>query len=48
MLASTMVVAAAFHLDRGDGFAKASHAIEAAILFGALILIGPGRYVARR
>jgi putative oxidoreductase len=46
MLASTMVVAAAFHLDRGDGFGKASHAIEAAIVFGSLLLIGPGRYVA--
>lgn len=46
MLVSTMVVAAAFHLDRGDGFGKASHAIEAAIVFASMLLIGPGRYVA--
>jgi putative oxidoreductase len=48
LLATTMIVAAATHLDRGDGFGKASHAIEAAIVFASLILIGPGRYVARR
>jgi putative oxidoreductase len=44
LLLSTMVVAVAFHLDRGDGFGKASHAIEAAILFGSLLWIGPGRH----
>lgn len=46
LLVCTMLVAASFHLDRGDGFGKASHAIEAAIVFACLILIGPGRYVA--
>ena len=45
MLLSTMVVAAAMHLDRGDGWAKASHAIESAILFASLLWMGPGAYV---
>lgn len=48
MLLATMVVATASHLHRGDGFGKAMHAIEAGILFGSLLLIGPGRYVLRR
>lgn len=45
LLTSTMVVAAAHHLiNRGDRFGQATHAIEAAILFIALWMIGPGRY----
>lgn len=40
----TMVVAATMHLSQGDGLGKASHAIEAAILFLSLIFIGPGHY----
>jgi len=43
-LACTMAVAATMHLGRGDGLLKASHAIEAGILFFSLMLIGPGRY----
>lgn len=43
-LASTMAVAATMHLSRGDDMLKASHAIEAGILFLSLMLIGPGRY----
>ncbi len=43
-LFSTMVVAATMHLAQGDGLNKASHAIEAAILFLSLIFIGPGAY----
>ncbi|MGD8862019.1 MAG: DoxX family protein [Myxococcales bacterium] len=43
-LTFTMVVATAKHLDAGDGFIRSSHAIEAAIVFGSLILIGPGKY----
>ena len=43
LLLSTMVVASAMHLQRGDGFAGASHAIKCAILFASLLLIGPGR-----
>jgi len=48
LLLSTMVVATAHHLDSGDGLGRASHAIEAAILFAALLLIGPGRHVLSR
>ncbi len=40
----TMVVAASFHLGKGDGLGIASHAVEAGIVFLSLILIGPGRY----
>jgi putative oxidoreductase len=47
LMTSTMLVAAAMHLDKGEGLVKASHAIEAAIVFVSLLLIGPGRYVAR-
>ena len=39
-----MAVAVTFHLSQGDGFNVASHAIEAAILFFSLILIGPGTH----
>ena len=44
LLFATMVVASARHLEHGDGFVKASHAIEAAILFAGLYLMGPGAY----
>jgi putative oxidoreductase len=44
LLLCTMVVAATRHLVNGDGFGRSSHAIEAAILFAALLLIGAGRY----
>ena len=44
MLLSTMFVASVMHLARGEGFGKASHAIEAGILFASLLLIGPGRF----
>lgn len=40
----TMLVAATMHLSQGDGMNKASHAIEASILFFSLIFIGPGAY----
>jgi len=40
----TMAVATTMHVSRGDGFQVYSHALEAAILFASLILIGPGRY----
>jgi putative oxidoreductase len=42
MLTITMVVASAFHLNRGDGLAGASHAIELGIVFVSLALIGAG------
>jgi len=43
-LFTTMFVAAAMHLGKGDTIGKASHAIEAGILFLSFILIGPGKY----
>jgi len=43
-LAFTMVMATVNHLAKGDGFGKASHAIEACFVFVGLFLIGPGRY----
>lgn len=43
-LTCTMAVAATMHLGKGDGLLRASHAIEAGILFVSLMLIGPGRY----
>lgn len=44
MMFITMLVATARHLDRGDGFGQASHAIELAIVLASLFLIGPGAY----
>lgn len=44
LLTMTMVVAATTHLMNGERFGKASHAIEAGILFLSLILIGPGKH----
>jgi len=46
-MAGTMAVAATMHLSRGDGLGLASHAIEAGIVFLALLLTGPGRYTIR-
>ncbi len=44
LLTITMIVAAAMHLNKGEGLLKASHAIEDGILFLSLIFIGPGKY----
>ncbi|MGI8893210.1 MAG: DoxX family protein, partial [Bacteroidia bacterium] len=44
LLIITMIVAGARHLLDGDGIGKASHAIEAAIIFIGLFLTGPGKY----
>lgn len=44
LLLGTMLVAATMHLKGGDSFIQSSHAIESAILFAALLLIGPGEY----
>jgi len=44
LLAFTMGVAATHHLANGDGIGRASHAIEACVVFASLILIGPGKY----
>jgi len=43
-LSVTMVVAALMHLIGGDPFGDASHAIESAVIFISLFLIGPGKY----
>jgi putative oxidoreductase len=44
LLLSTMIVAATMHLQEGHKFVKSSHSIEAAIVFGAMLLIGPGQH----
>ncbi|HEY6723078.1 MAG TPA: DoxX family protein [Polyangiaceae bacterium] len=43
-LVFTMVMAAVNHLAKGDGFGKASHAIEACFVFAGIFFAGPGRY----
>ncbi len=43
LLTITMIVAAGFHIGRGDGLLGASHAIENGIVLLSLILIGPGK-----
>lgn len=44
LLLVTMLVATARHIAGGDAFNDYSHALEAAILFFALLFIGPGTY----
>ena len=44
LLAITMIVASIMHLKTGDGLNGASHAVEAAIVFIGLTIIGPGKY----
>jgi len=44
LLLTTMLVATIKHLSDGDGFGATSHAAKAAILFFALLFIGPGRF----
>ena len=43
-LFNTMAVATIMHITKGDPFMKYSHALESAILFASLMLIGPGKY----
>jgi putative oxidoreductase len=43
LLLITMAVAAIMHLSAGHGLGKASHAIEAGVVFIALLISGPGR-----
>jgi len=45
LLLLIMLIAANMHLQAGQGFTVASHAIEDAIVFLALLFIGSGRYV---
>ena len=44
LLLGTMIMATIMHLSTGDGFNNYSHALESAIMFLGLLLIGPGRY----
>jgi putative oxidoreductase len=44
LLVITMTIAALVHFNKGDGINGASHAIELAVVFLSLILIGPGKY----
>ncbi|MBL8013472.1 MAG: DoxX family protein [Candidatus Omnitrophica bacterium] len=46
-LACTMIVAVIHHVTSGDGLAKASHAIEAGMVFLALVAAGSGKYAIR-
>jgi len=49
LLLATMMVAASKHLAGGDAFfGGASHAVEAGVLFLALLFIGPGRFALDR
>ncbi len=48
LLAATMAVALNMHVSKGDPFNVYSHAMEDGIVFLALILIGPGRFVLKR
>ena len=41
---ATMAVAAAGHLKAGEGFMGASHAMEAGVVFLALLITGAGRF----
>ncbi len=44
LLLFTMFIAGLMHIKLGDPFTKWSHALEAGIVFLALIFIGPGKY----
>jgi putative oxidoreductase len=44
LLVINMIVAALVHFNKGDGIEGATHAIELAVVFFALIFIGPGKY----
>ena len=44
LMLGTMLVALTMHIKNGDSFLSYSHAMEAAILFFSLLLVGPGRF----
>lgn len=44
VMLTTMIVAAAMHLDKGDGLKGASHAIEVGFALIGLIGVGAGKY----
>ena len=44
LLVINLIVAAMFHFHKGDGWQGAAHAVEDAIMFAGLFIIGPGKY----
>lgn len=44
LIVFTMIVAAAKHIEQGDGLSGAGHAIELAFAFIGLMFVGPGKY----
>lgn len=46
-MAFTMTVAAVHHFADGDPLSKASHAIEAGVIFLSLVFLGSGKYAIR-
>lgn len=44
LLSFTMLMAFVMHFKSGDSFGTWSHAVELAIVFVSLVLIGPGRF----
>ena len=44
LLLIAMIVAAMFHLGKGQSLSEASHAIEDAIMFAGLLFLGAGKY----
>ncbi|MFV1883876.1 MAG: DoxX family protein [Balneola sp.] len=44
LLFITMLVATIFHLERGDGFKGASHAMKMMFVFFGLMMMSPGKY----
>jgi putative oxidoreductase len=44
LLTLTMIVAAISHFAKGDSYTVGSHAVEAAVLFVSMFLVGPGGY----
>lgn len=44
LLLCTMIVAASYHLDKGDPFNTALRPMELAVVFLGLLFVGPGRH----
>ena len=44
VMAFTMAIAALSHLERGEGLAGATHAMEMGTVFIGLAFVGPGKY----
>ena len=48
LLLCTMSVAATMHLDKGEGFTEASHALECGVAFLSVLITGGGRFALDR